>query len=225
MKRLTKIAAGILLGLGLPISLGMLIEVVNPQTNPKDRQGAFAALILFGLPPTALGGWLVVEGQRAYQRQERDRIRATFFRLVQAGQGQLNLLRFAMETGLDGDTAKTYLNERAREFNATFDVTDEGKLLYCFDLGGTHLEAEPKAMLEAEAEYYDVILESMPANRQRQAVHAVRQLTGCSWQQSKTLVKQLPTPVRIGQDLSRVQAEQYRQELEKVGARVLVVLK
>jgi len=44
-----------------------------------------------------------------------------------------------MVTGLTGEMAKTYLDERAREFSANFDVDDEGNLFYCFNLSGVSL--------------------------------------------------------------------------------------
>lgn len=64
-----------------------------------------------------------------------NRLKQNFFRLLQEGDGKLTVLRFAMETGLEGDEAKRYLDERAIEFNATFEATSQGAVSYVFDLG------------------------------------------------------------------------------------------
>lgn len=39
-----------------------------------------------------------------------------------------------METELDGDAAKAYLDTRAKEFNAAYNVTEEGSFSYYFNL-------------------------------------------------------------------------------------------
>lgn len=137
MKRLTKIAIGVLLGLGLPISLLATERLLNRNTIPQDRLEAETALLLFGLPPTLAGGWLVYQGRRKGRKEQGDRLQATFFQLLQATGGQVTVLQFAMATGLPGKVAKGYLDERAKEFDATFNVTDGGTVSYCFDLEQT----------------------------------------------------------------------------------------
>lgn len=133
MKLLTKIAAGILLGIGLPLTALAVEEIVNPDTADPNRGDAIAGLFLFGLPPSTLGGWLIWNGIRQNRKAERDRLRETFFRLVKEDQGHITSLRFSMETGLEGDAAKQYLDDRAKEFNASYNVTEEGKFSYFFD--------------------------------------------------------------------------------------------
>lgn len=222
MKLVTKIAAGILLGIGLPITLVAASDLLNPKTAPQDRDGAVAGLLVLGLPPIALGSYLVLSGYRRGQRESRDRLRSTFFQLLKAGDGHVTVLQFAMETGLEGDAAKEYLDQRAREFNAAFNVTEEGKFSYYFDLGGTLSSSLPAASAE---ETFDVILEFVPTDRQRQVVKAIHDLTGLDWPKAKALVKRLPEPVIVCRSVPRSVAEQYRQKLEAAGADVLVVLK
>ncbi|NJP08637.1 MAG: hypothetical protein HC866_03480 [Leptolyngbyaceae cyanobacterium RU_5_1] len=137
MRQLTKIAAGILLGIGVPITLLSTIGVMDLKAPSKDREGALAALILFGLPPTALGGWLVWSARQRSSKQEGDRLRSTFFRLLKESNGHLTVLRFSMETELDGEAAKAYLDDRAKEFNAIYNVTEEGNFSYYFNLDGS----------------------------------------------------------------------------------------
>lgn len=134
MKLLTKIAIGVLLGIGIPISLVGTTEALNPENTAGDREGAFAALVVLGLPPTALGSWLLFSNVRRNKQEERDRLRAAFFRLLQENSGHLTVLRFSMETGLEGEAAKMYLDSRAKEFNAAYNVTEEGSFSYYFNL-------------------------------------------------------------------------------------------
>jgi hypothetical protein len=136
MKLSSKIFAGILLGIGVPLSLICLTAVINPKTSSQDREGSGILLVLFGLPPTAWGGWVVWSGMSRAKREERDRLRETFFRMIEESQGHVTVLRFSMESGLEGQDAKHYLDERAKEFNAAFNVTEEGHFSYYFNLDG-----------------------------------------------------------------------------------------
>lgn len=216
--------AGVLLGIGLPITLLGVIQGFDSKAAAHDREGALAALMLFGLPPTVAGGWLLCQGHDRDQQEMRDRLRSTFFRLLNEGGGHVTVLRFAMETGLDGATAKTYLEERAKEFNASYDVAEEGSITYYFNLGGRNLPGATSGVISGTTETYDVILEFVPSNRQRQVVKVVREIIGSDWKEAKALVKQLPEPVVIRRGLSRQLAEEYRDRLKSAGADVLVIL-
>ncbi len=134
MKLVTKIAIGFLLGIGVPIFLIGTAGTLDPKATRSDREGSFAAVLLFGLPPTALGSWLLWSNNRRQQQEERDRLRAAFFRLLQENSGHLTVLGFSMETGLEGEAAKAYLDTRAKEFNAAYNVTEEGSFSYYFNL-------------------------------------------------------------------------------------------
>lgn len=221
MKLATKIVAGVLLGIGLPIVLLASSEILNLKSSASAKSDAIAALMILGLPTATLGGWLVWSGHRQQQLAEQDRLRTTFFRLLQESNGHLTVLRFAMTTGLEGEAAKAYLSDRAREFNAGFNISEEGKLSYYFDLGS---ELGNPAVPLAASETYDVVLDHVPPSQRREVVRALKTLLNISWDDAKSLVKQLPTPVTIGQQLSKTEAEAYRQRLEALGASVLLVL-
>ncbi|UBF25211.1 hypothetical protein K9N68_26890 [Kovacikia minuta CCNUW1] len=118
MKRITKIVAGILLGIGVPITLLAGARLLDPKTLPQDRLELGLALVILGLTPTAAGGWLAWGSHGAGLRENRDRLQSTFFRLLKENNGHLTVIRFAMESGLDGQSAKLYLDDRAKEFNA-----------------------------------------------------------------------------------------------------------
>jgi membrane protease YdiL (CAAX protease family) len=134
MKRIKKITAGILLGFGLTISLAVIANLLS-DVPAKDKQDAVTALVVLGLPLTAAGAWMFWRGHQQYQQQARAQLRTTFFKSLQAHNGRISLIQFAMESGLEGKEAKTYLDERAKEFNATYDVTEKGNISYYFELG------------------------------------------------------------------------------------------
>lgn len=137
MRLITQIGAGTLLAFGVFV-LGMgTTDLLNPNTPAQDREESLAAVLLFGIPSTAAGSWMFWHGYRKRRLQERDRLRTIFFNLLQENNGQITALRFSMETGLDGKVAKVYLDDRAREFNANYDVTEEGNITYHFELGGS----------------------------------------------------------------------------------------
>lgn len=212
--------AGVLLGIGLPITLLAVNSLANPNTTPSDKMEATAALILFGLTPATVGGWLAYSLHQQRQQEKFDRLRSTFFRLLQESNGHLTPLRFAMETGLDGEAAKLYLQDRAKEFDAAFNVSEQGTISYFFDLGSAH------PGISAATETYDLILEYVPFNRRSQALRLVRDLTGWRNQQAKQAIRNLSdAPVVLKQGVSKVIAEEARRKFDAIGARLLVVLK
>ena len=236
MKFITKITAGVLLGIGLPIALWAISDVANPKST--DKEGALAALCLFGLPPSALGGWLVLGGRRRSEQEDYDRLQTNFFNLLKRGNGRITALGFAMETGLTGAMAKTYLDERAREFGANFDVDDDGNLFYRFNLEGVSLpesnvsKAKPDARLPqnqrlvvgqplAAQGHFDVILEAVPGVHRIAALKIVRQFTRLGLKDSKELIEAVPTPLLVGVD--EAIAQQCKKQLEAIGATVMVI--
>lgn len=134
MKRLKKVIAGLLLAFGVPLSILAVTQILNPKTSPQDRDDALAVLFILTLPPTALGGWLVWGLYKQGQKEASDRLESIFYQLLEANNGQITLMRFAKETQLTGEQAKQYLDRKAKEFNATFDVGTQGGIIYHFTL-------------------------------------------------------------------------------------------
>lgn len=227
MRLITKIAAGVLLGIGMPIVLWAVTDIANPKAT--DKEGAVAALCFFGVPPSALGGWLILGGRRRSEQQEHDRLQATFFKLLKQGDGRITPLSFAMETGLTGEMSKAYLDERAKEFSANFDVDDEGNMFYRFNLGGaseSRSNAQPKTKRvipgQPIAAYgnFDVMLEAVPDVHKIAAMKVVRELTGLGYKDVKDLIEAAPTPLTTS--VSEAVAQQCKEQLEAIGAIVSI---
>ncbi|MGB3495743.1 MAG: hypothetical protein WBA57_23640 [Elainellaceae cyanobacterium] len=135
MRVLKKAIAGLMLLIGVPVCVLTILDIFNSEVSQEDKSNATAALTILGLPPVAIGVWLVGGLHTDARCQERDRLRTTFFNLVKQGQGKISVFDFAEAAQLSGDRARLYLDDRARTFNATFQVDDAGGMFYVFTLG------------------------------------------------------------------------------------------
>lgn len=154
MSAVKKLAAGFLLavgGLSLALSSFLILPAffLTGKDAPKaDREAGIGFLIIgfplvmFGGVSLTTGGWMVWVLSRQSQQEARDRLQATFFHLVKEGQGYITVMRFAMETQLPGEAAKAFLDEKAKEFTADFNVNAQGGISYYFNLDqNTDLES------------------------------------------------------------------------------------
>jgi ribosomal protein L7/L12 len=218
--RLKTVLAGILLGTGLILGgLGLLAAIV-PDNSPANRVGGMGLMLIGGGLPIALGSWLIRSQRSSQDQQSQDRLRTVFFRALQEGGGELTVLQFSIAAQLDGAAAKAYLDDQALKFNATFKVSDQGRVSYCFD------EPQGPPGLAPGAAGYDVILEYFPPRQRRAVQRQVNALTGIADRDLRALIKRAKSrPVVVAQNLDRASAEQMRQTLEAAGATILVVLR
>ncbi|NJL62004.1 MAG: hypothetical protein HC903_09425 [Methylacidiphilales bacterium] len=162
MKTAEKLASSWLLILGfmfLTISTTSMVEKnsASKSINPRlDRDGYLVftsptyvselsnkALqgFIFGVPCTVLGGWMALslyrqgkQEKKALKQQTDDRLQSLFYQMVQENHGRVTLLRFAMQSQLPPTTAKDYLDDKAKEFNANFKISEEGAVSYFFEV-------------------------------------------------------------------------------------------
>ncbi len=109
MRLLQKAFTGFCLLIGLPIMIMATVEILNPATDAEDRSGAAAALVLFGLPATGLGGWLILNLRQQYQRSLEDladQQEQRFLALLQDQKGDLTVIQFATANQLSLEEAK-----------------------------------------------------------------------------------------------------------------------
>ena len=224
MRRVNTIVAGMLLGIGLPIGVMSILNLVQQSDSFTEltRSLNIIALIFCGILPVTIGGWLVVHTMRHTQKSERDRLQKTFFNLLREANGTVNVLRFAMEANISGVEAKAYLDERAKEFNAAFNVSEEGRVFYYFD-GELNL---PILSPIASEETYDVVLEYVPPRTRQDVMSLIQHLTGWDEKQTRQVIKgSRASPITIAENVPISTARQFRHQLEAVGARVLIVLR
>jgi hypothetical protein len=137
MRLISKIVAGTLLIIGIPVIVLTVLEITNLKESPADREESAVALVILGLVPTAIGGAMVWSAKRHDRRKENDRLRKIFYELLKEGNGEITTMQFAMASGLNGKDSKAFLDEMAQEFNAGYNVLEEGSISYRFRISGT----------------------------------------------------------------------------------------
>ncbi|MBD1910772.1 MULTISPECIES: hypothetical protein [unclassified Leptolyngbya] len=134
MRLFQKVLAGFLFAIGAPMLIGAICLLPNPNATKEDKEAGLGLLVL-GVPPLVGAGLLVwnlrhTAGQAEESKEQK--LEQSFLRVLQANGGVITPLRLAAETGMPISDAKTYLDEKAQELNATFDVSEEGGITYRF---------------------------------------------------------------------------------------------
>ncbi|MBW4604142.1 MAG: hypothetical protein KME29_32385 [Calothrix sp. FI2-JRJ7] len=123
MKLIKQGTAGLLLTLGI-----FLLTYAAYKAENNDLYRA-KYLLLRGIPLTGAGGLLVWE---MYQKDRKQRLHSVFYQLLNQNQGRITLMQFALEAQLTAGVAKQYLDEKAKDFGAAFNVSEDGQFYYCF---------------------------------------------------------------------------------------------
>ena len=162
MKTAEKLAAGWLFTLGfmfLTLSVSASIDkksIVKPistgyseavaQDFPNEPAIYFLDNtarngIIFGVPTMMLGAWLSLglyrqskNEKKAQQKQLSDRLQSNFYQMLQENNGRVTVLGLAMNCQLPAADAQEYLDMKAKEFNADFQVSEKGAVSYHFDI-------------------------------------------------------------------------------------------
>ncbi|WP_026732074.1 hypothetical protein [Fischerella sp. PCC 9605] len=139
MNLIKKISAGLLFSFGFFCLMLVAVETLTynqkqtQQEQTESVNGIFGGLA-FGVPAVAYGGWLVWGMRQQHQKLLSDRLQSTFYRLLEENNGKISVLSFAKQAEINGDEAKRYLDAKAKEFNATFDINPQGGIYYYFHI-------------------------------------------------------------------------------------------
>ena len=76
--------------------------------------------------------WWLWQRYRKVQKRQQKHLHTTFYHLLRAHQGRMTLLDFAMTAEIPAIVARSYLDSRAKEFAARFEVTEHGDVVYVF---------------------------------------------------------------------------------------------
>jgi hypothetical protein len=134
MRPITKVLAIGSLAFGLLMTVPTTAEVVGIKAPPSKRSDSAVALLCLGIVPMAIGGWLLWDGKRRQQQFQSGHLDDLFYMLLRQNAGTITPLGLAMQSELSGTAAKAFLDDRAREFNANYEVTESGDILYVFDV-------------------------------------------------------------------------------------------
>jgi hypothetical protein len=105
MRLISKIVAGTLLTIGVPVIVLTGLEITNVKTPPSVREDSIVAMVIIGWVPVTIGGAMVWSARRRDRQQERDRLRQIFYELLKEGNGEITTMQFAMASGLNGKEA------------------------------------------------------------------------------------------------------------------------
>lgn len=87
--------------------------------------------VLSVVVPLAIGAW-AWNWTRKRQKHHRETLDGVFYEFLQNHGGRVTVLDFALTAHLPAREAKYYLDDRAREFAAHFQVSDRGDVIYSF---------------------------------------------------------------------------------------------
>jgi len=105
----------------------------------------FVCLICLGITAGSakLGQWLMKnpslsgEGNQQVKSEQQTGtkdLQSTFYKLVEKNQGSITVMQFAIAAGISGEDSKAYLEQQAKQFEAHFDVSETGTVVYKFPL-------------------------------------------------------------------------------------------
>jgi hypothetical protein len=146
--RILQLAIALLLTLGLTSTLLAARRLTEPDLPNAERQEVYAALLLLGIAPLSGAMWLKRSLHRQHHQTQDQHLRNVFYTCLQQGHGRVNVLQFSMQAHLSAREATAYLSDRAREFDATFDVDEAGGITYCFNLGDVNLASTQSQLLK-----------------------------------------------------------------------------
>jgi hypothetical protein len=140
MLSMKKIFIGISFTIGF-LFLGVAASLFTQQNLSKDdREGAVGCLII-GVPPTVLGSWLLWDLRRQKKQTQQQNQQATtlelesiFLQQLQANQGNITVVSFAVASKLPLEEAKKYLEVKSTQLNSTFHINETGGTSYHFDI-------------------------------------------------------------------------------------------
>ncbi|MCD8485519.1 hypothetical protein [Geitlerinema calcuttense] len=134
MRLFKKLAAGVLLSAGCVLLLAVAVDRLDEMDEEETPIAAIVTALALAVPAIASGGAILKQLHRDRQQAERDRLQSTFYHLLEANNGRLTVLRLAMAANLPAATARQYLDENAKCFNAEFEPLDNGDIAYQFYL-------------------------------------------------------------------------------------------
>ncbi|TAG98592.1 MAG: hypothetical protein EAZ09_04310 [Oscillatoriales cyanobacterium] len=97
--------------------------------------------MFWAIAATAGMGWAYKLYQQ-HQKHQLAHLDSVFYRLIKENKGRVTALDLAMNAKLPGSKVQEYLDERASEFAADFEVTEQGGILYYFQVAPNINQAE-----------------------------------------------------------------------------------
>ncbi|MEM9149941.1 MAG: hypothetical protein AAGB19_05755 [Cyanobacteria bacterium P01_F01_bin.3] len=125
-------AFGLLLGF---LCLGRAVETaLDKESVRQNKRETITVGILLGLPTSVGALWMMssLEGERRLAYSQR--LQALFYKALQANNGRIDAIQFAMLAEVSLGEAQRCLDAWAGPMNADFDIDEAGVVVYCFEL-------------------------------------------------------------------------------------------
>ncbi|MGD1864212.1 MAG: hypothetical protein ACFB0D_06620 [Phormidesmis sp.] len=125
-------ALGLVLGF---LCLGRAVETAF-DTDParQNKRETITAGILLGLPVSVGALWMMSALESDRRLAYSQRLQALFYKALQANNGRINAIQFAMLAEVSLGEARQCLDAWAGPMNADFDIDEAGVVVYCFTL-------------------------------------------------------------------------------------------
>ena len=95
--------------------------------------------------------WIISHYQKKHKQQQ-DCLNNFFYQLIEKNQGYITALDLAMNSQLPGKVVQEFLDERAKEFSAELEITEQGGLLYYFPTSVSLVDSQRKQEFEISTE-------------------------------------------------------------------------
>lgn len=80
----------------------------------------------------AIGAWTIWTFYQQRKQSQQEYLKGLFYQLIQENHGYITALDLAMKANISAQAAGRYLEQRAEEFAAEFEVNQQGGVLYLF---------------------------------------------------------------------------------------------
>ncbi|MGK7922152.1 MAG: hypothetical protein AB4080_19315 [Trichodesmium sp.] len=87
---------------------------------------------LFTIIAIVSGLTWTIKRYQEQQKQQQDYLNVIFYQFIQENQGHITALDLAIKSQLSGKVVQEFLDQRAKEFGAELEITEQGGLLYYF---------------------------------------------------------------------------------------------
>ncbi len=131
-----KIFAGVFFSIGFIFLTVTVSSLTTKNPTPKERSAAMGGIII-GVPALAAGAWIVWRERKKHDDRLEVRQRQlefSFLSTLQANNGNITPINFAIANQLSLEESKQYLDKKAIQLNAEFEVTEDGGVSYKFYL-------------------------------------------------------------------------------------------
>jgi len=123
---------GLVLGF---LCLGRAVETaLDKDPARQNKRETITAGVLLGLPASIGALWMLKSLECDRRLAYSQRLQALFYKALQANNGRINAIQFAMLAEVSLGEARQCLDAWAGPMNADFDIDEAGVVVYCFNL-------------------------------------------------------------------------------------------